>query len=316
MKVSDLFDIYIDLKNQSLSPTTLRSIKASYYNHIDPVIGDKDYTTLRYVDYQNLANKMLQEGLKPKTVKNAFGILSGMYLIAKKTEIYIGENWVSFVELPSFDNKQYFTISKDMQVRYIKALMNFNEPIYRDIFVFLLHGRRLNEVLSLRWEFIDISNRMMYLPASINKSKKNLSFMLTDEQLEILNRHLSIAEFQQDRALPFGYVFKNPFTGKRYSNIRKPFERMLKRANLPKIRIHDIRHLVGTHLINELDLSVEVVSQLLGHSDITITQRYINKKPQNAKFAMDKLFDSLKSYKRPNQEDLGVDLSELRKEIQ
>ena len=293
MKVSDLFELYLDQKSQSLSPATLRSLKSNYYNHIDPIFGQKDFTTLRYVDYQKFVNNLLANGLKPKTVKNILLILSGLYHTATINEIYEGQNWVSHVELPKFDNKQYFTLKKELQVRYIKAILDFDEPIFKDIFIFLLHGRRLSEVLNLQWEYVDMSERVIYIPATHNKSKKNLSFEMTYIQLKILRHYLKNAIKDQDTVFPTGCIFFNPFTKKRYVDVRKPFSRLLKRANLPKIRIHDIRHLVATYLINELGLPVEQVSHLLGHSDITITQRYINPKPANAKNAMDALFNSI-----------------------
>lgn len=293
MKVLDLFQIYIDQKSQSLTCSTLRSLRSNYDNHIDPAFGQKDFTMLRYIDYQKFANNLLANGLKPKTVKNVLLLISGLYHTAKINELYEGENWVSLVELPKFDNKQYFTINRELQVRYIKAILDFDEPVYRDIFIFLLHGRRLSEVLNLKWEFVDMSEKIIYLPATHNKSKKNLAFEMTYIQQKILRRYLKSAVIDQDTVFPTGHIFYNPFTKKRYADVRKPFARLLKRAGLPKIRIHDIRHLVATYLINELELPVEQVSHLLGHSDITITQRYINPKPASAKKAMDVLFDSI-----------------------
>ena len=45
---------------------------------------------------------------------------------------------------------------------------------------------------------------------------------------------------------------------------------MLKRARLPEIRFHDLRHTCATLLLSE-GVNVKVVSELLGHASITIT---------------------------------------------
>ena len=293
MTFDEIFKNYEILKEPILSAHTFKTNQSYYYNHIQPVFGTRAFTELRYLDYQKFANNLLANNLKPKTVKNIFIVLFGIQKVARMNGDYDGENWLSYVELPKFDNRRYFTISSETQKSYIRAILDFQEPIYKDIFLFLLHGRRLNEVLDLKWEFIDINQGIMYLPALRNKSRKNLSFQMTDIQIQALKKHQKLAHEAQGTSFITGHIFINPVSGLRYADVRKPWIRLLSNAGLPKIRIHDIRHLVATYLINELNLPVEIVSHLLGHSDIKITQRYINPKPANAKMAMDKLINSV-----------------------
>lgn len=295
MTIDQIFNQYIELKKVKWTEHTYVSNLSSYNNHIFPHIGESDIDALNYIDYQKLANKLLDHTLSPKTVKNIFVIISGIIHFAQKTDLYTGTDYVQYVELPDFDNKQYFTISASLQKRYIQAILAFPEPIYKDIFLFLLHGRRLNEVLDLKWEYLDLNEGIFYLPSQRNKSRKNLSFVMTDKQIKVLKDYQHKSQLLQNNAYLKGHVFINPSTGFRFNDIRKPWKRLLNGANLPLIRIHDIRHLIGTYLINELNTPIEVVSHLLGHSDIKVTQRYVNPKPMNAKTAMDNLFDSVKT---------------------
>jgi len=286
---------YFELKKSIWSKHTYKTNLSNYNNHIAPYLGLKSIDAIHFIEYQRLANTLLERPLKPKTVKNIFVVLSGIVNYAIKMDMYLGKNYLEYVELPEFDNKQYFSTSKELQVKYIRALMSFNEPIYKDIFFFLLHGRRLGEVLGLEWEYIDLEQRIMYLPSAKNKSRKNLQFELTNQQVVILREYEREARQTQKTAMLKGYVFFNPKTLTRYTDIRRAWDRLLYINDLPKIRIHDIRHLVGTYLINELDISIEHVSHLLGHSSIQVTQRYINPKPSNSKNAMDKLFKSVRT---------------------
>ncbi len=292
MTIKNIFDEYINLKRPLISHQTYITDIGYFNNHIAPKFASRDIDTIHYIDYQKFANELLIS-LKPKTVKNILFILSAIYKYAKKMEYYIGDNIVQYVELPRFDNKQYFTLSPDLQKKYIRAILSFPEPIYKDIFLFLLHGRRLGEVLNLKWEQIDLVSKIMYLPHTHNKSRKNLSFSMTDKQIEVLSYYYDVAVDVQGTAYPKGYIFLNPATSKPYTGLKKPFSRLLARADLPKIRIHDIRHLVATYCVNELDLSLEQVSHALGHTNITTTQRYLNPKPQNAKIVIDTMFSSL-----------------------
>jgi integrase len=118
---------------------------------------------------------------------------------------------------------------------------------------------------------------------------------MTDKLVKSLRhfQHQAINE----QLTPFinGYVFVNSNTGLPFSDIRRAWSRLLRFANLPKMRLHDIQHLIGTYSINELNLSVEMVSHTLGHSDITITQRCINPKPENSKTVISSLFESVET---------------------
>lgn len=293
MTVYEIYKNYESLKKQIVSEQTFRTNKSNYYTHIHPVFGNKKFFQLTYVDYQNFVNNLLSTGLKPKTVKNILIVLQGLYKLAKMNNWIDIDNYISYVELPRFDNRRYFTLDVDTQKSYIRAILDFSENVYKDIFIFLLHGRRLNEVLSLKWEQIDLTSEIMYLPHLQNKSRKNLSFKLTDIQIQILRQHYVKAYDRQGTPFLTGYVFINEQTMTRYRTVKRSWLRLLDTAGLPRIRIHDIRHLLATYLINELKMSIEIVSHLLGHSDIKITQQYINPKPANAKIAMNKLLNSV-----------------------
>ena len=52
--------------------------------------------------------------------------------------------------------------------------------------------------------------------------------------------------------------------------VSKQFHSLLESANLPKIRIHDLRHTAATLLLLQ-DVNPRTVMELLGHSDVTMT---------------------------------------------
>jgi len=298
--IDDIFQQWLELKRPLITKQTYRSYLGFYNNHIFPIFGVRDIKTIHFIDYQKFANSLLDAGRKPKTVKNIFGVLSGVYDFAKKNEWYAGESFPNLVELPKFDNKFYVTIDSDLQKRYLKAIMSFHEPVYKDIFIFLLHGRRVNEVLDLKWEYLDMTQKIMYLPASHNKSRKYQSFMLTDRLIDALRLHQKDAIDRQGTPFIQGHVFLNPLTLERYSNLAKVWKRLLKRSKLPYMKLHGIRHLVITYLVNELELPIQDVSVMVGHSDTKITQRYYNPKPSIAKNCTQTLFDDLTKNKGEN----------------
>ncbi len=295
MTIDTIYQDYIESKSVLLAKHTVKTYISAYDKHILPVFGYREISTLNYIDYQKFANNLLISGKKPKTVLNILRVISGVYQFAIKNQWYDGEIYPDMVDLPQFDNKYYVTISPAMQKKYLMALKNAKEPIFKDIFLFLLHGRRLGEVLNLQWEYLDLNQGIVYYPATHNKSKKHLSYELTHDLINVLKQYQLKAINTQNTPFITGHVFINPNTGNKFTDIRNAWERMLKDANLAYTTRHHIRHILGTYLINELGLSLEHVSYVLGHSDTKITQRYVNVKPQVAKNAIDALFEDFKT---------------------
>jgi integrase len=88
------------------------------------------------------------------------------------------------------------------------------------------------------------------------------------------------------------YVFLNslgaPYT--RHDSLNRAFKLALKKAGIMDLRFHDLRHTAGTRL-GEKGIPVQVISKILGHSDIRTTMRYVH--PEDSlKDAVEKLTSS------------------------
>lgn len=76
----------------------------------------------------------------------------------------------------------------------------------------------------------------------------------------------------QRQSLDLEPVFVSP-SGKNYTTISKVFNRLRKKADLPKLRIHDLRHNFVSVLVNSGRTLLEV-RQFLGHLNLKSTKRY------------------------------------------
>ncbi len=271
MILDDVFNQYIELTSVLHSSQTILTNKGYYKKHLKNTLGFKKIDEINFLDIQLVINSLLNQGYKPKTCKNILSILKVVFKFAKKLK-YVKDNPCDDVELPKFDNTRYFDFPLDIQKAFIKAILENETPITNDIFLFLLHGRRKNEVLSLTWDMVDLEQKIYQIPAKINKAKRNMTYEMTDILHVRLQKLYLLRCIEQNKKFPTGYVFINPLTNDRFKDIRKSWKRLLKDNDLPYIRLHDIRHLLGTFSINFLGLPIEHVSYMLGHSDITITQ--------------------------------------------
>lgn len=288
MILNELFKNYLEFYELLLRPSTLRSDIATYNKHFKNSLGLKEVKDINFIEIQKFCNNLIKQGYKIKTVKNILAKLRVILKFAMKMEL-IYKNPCDLVELPKFDNKIYFDYSITIQKKIIKAIIN-NKGYNADIYFFLLHGRRKNEVLSLKWSDINLKTKTYQIPAQINKAKRNMIYTMSNELYSrLFKRYIKAKKNNQLD----NYVFINPNTNTKFVDLRRSWNTLLKNNNLPKIRLHDIRHLVATYSINYLNLPVEQVSFTLGHTNITTTQRYITTDIKKSKETIENVIKSV-----------------------
>jgi integrase len=124
-------------------------------------------------------------------------------------------------------------------------------------------GCRLGEVLTLKWEEVDLQNNCLRLKDSKTGARV---IPLNDIAREVV---LSI-EKKKDNP----YVFCGNKPGTHLVAVQKTWGRIRKKAGMPDLRIHDLRHSFASFAINNADLDLVHVQKLLGHKNIATTLRY------------------------------------------
>lgn len=280
-----LWELYIQhLKNsKSITATTFIHKNTAYNCHFRNKFDNLMIKNIQTIHIQNFSNELLKTKA-PKTVENYLADLSALFKFAIKYKITTN-NPVIFVDKPKYDNTREYPLDLEESKRLFRTIINFKEPLYRNIFTFLLHGRRTGEVLSLTWDMIDLEKRTYSIGFEINKAKRNMTYEITDELYDIFTNI-------ENRT---GYIFKSLVTGEKIKNLRWAWDRILKEADISKnMRIHDLRHLIGEISLNETDNSMEVVAAILGHSSTRPTRRYAKVQQKVAAIGLKKVFDTLK----------------------
>lgn len=169
--------------------------------------------------------------------------------------------------------------AKGSGVKYLKTTNYKNlKPI---IIMALNAGMRRGEILSLKWENVDLRHGFILLNQTKNGDRREIPINNTLKQtLEALPRRIDN-----------GYVFFNALTGEGYDDIKNSFNRLCKKAGIRDFHFHDLRHTFASHLVmSGVDLTT--VSRLLGHKNITMTLRYSHLAPKHLKDAVN-ILDNL-----------------------
>jgi integrase len=122
-------------------------------------------------------------------------------------------------------------------------------------------GCRLSEVLSLRWEHVDLRRCCLRLPDSKTGAK---IVQLNGGAVEILvslGRH------------PTGWVLPGAKDDAHLVNLQKPWRRIRHKARLDDLRIHDLRHSFAS-VAAGLGEGLHMIGKLLGHTQAQTTHRY------------------------------------------
>ena len=172
------------------------------------------------------------------------------------------------------DNELPRYLSAEEEKRLYKVLPEHIEPI---VTCALQTGLRRSNILNLRWEQVDCDYGFIEIERQENKGHKDIRIPITDKLMKV---------FEKIGIKDSGYVFVNPDTGKPYNTIRKAWTTALENAKIENFRFHDLRHTVGTRLI-EKGIDIKTVQELFAHSSLVTTQRYVHTNSKRKREAMD-----------------------------
>lgn len=143
----------------------------------------------------------------------------------------------------------------------------------KDIFVILYNtGMRINELLNLYWQDVDLSNRLIKISNKANFTTKNKKERLIPVNNTVYN--ILIKKQSEKIRQATEYIFnKNGF---KYNSeyISKEFKKAVRTAGLnERIHLHSIRHSFCSNLVNK-NISLYTIKELAGHNNIATTQIY------------------------------------------
>ncbi len=253
--------------------------------HIKPALGRLKLKKLTPAHLAAFYQDRLDTGSAPASVNKLHVTLHKALDQAVKWHM-VPRNVAEVVKGPRPVHKEMRTLSAE-ETR--KLLETARGDKLEALYVLAVHtGMRQGELLALKWQDVDLENARLSVRRTITKSggkvllgepktrKSRRTIELTEAGVTALRTHLyrqmqemqRLGDLYRDQGLVFaseGGTLINP------ANLRKrSFGSLLKRAGLPPIRFHDLRHTCATLLFSR-DVHPKHVQELLGHSNIAIT---------------------------------------------
>jgi integrase len=253
--------------------------------YIREPIGSKRLDNLKPLDIQKVYAGMQARGLSARVVRHTHSALHNALKQAIKWGM-LSRNPAELVELPKVPHKERRVLSPDEALRFLQAASDMPRGL---IFEFaLVTGMRPEEYLSLQWADIDFERRTATIQRALVWHKKLWTFeepktarsrrtiSLPAQLLHRLHEHKRTQAEARLKAGPNWQAHGLVFCSEKGTPLSIPhltyryYRPILKKAELPQIRLYDLRHTCATLLLIAEE-NPKVVSERLGHSTILLT---------------------------------------------
>ena len=271
------FEHYAKVK---VRPSSHQTYRGYIDNHIKPNIGKIPLEKLTSLELQKFYKKLLEKGrvdrlesrnqakgLSPKTVWNIHQIISSAMKLAQEQKL-IASNPAEGCALPRMGHQEMKTLPVEQLHSFLREAKD--SGVFELYYLELATGLRRGELLGLKWEDIDLERgdlRVRRQIARINGEvvEAPLKTKNAYRTLPLAEDTVSILLEQKKKVAGSPWVFPSS-TGGPISpdSVLHMLHRVLKRAGLPRIRFHDLRHTFAT-LALQNGVDVKTVSGMLGH---------------------------------------------------
>ncbi len=221
--------------------------------------------TLKVEDFENFRDRRLKdEKRSPGTVKRELGLLRCVIESARR-RLGLVENPVSEVRRPKVQDNRIMRFQDGEEKALMEALEACKNPWVKPAVILALEtAMRRGELLSLRWENINLNERTAHLPDTKNGQARDVP--------------LSPVALQTLKALP--HSIDGHVLGTSAEGIKNAFERARKRSGMEHFNFHDLRHEAISRLF-EKGWNVMEVAAVSGHKDLQSLKRYTNLKAKD-----------------------------------
>jgi integrase len=287
--VKQYLEYWLDLRKQTqkIGISTVRT----YYYHIHrilPHIGQTLMMKLSAQQIQRMYLTMLGEGIASTTLFYTHNMLRAAMNDAVRQGV-IQKSVLVAVTAPKNSNKEMQVLRPDQVQIFIKGIQGHrDEALYNLV---LSTGLRAGEVFALQWHDIDFERRILTVRQGWHQEMKGYSMSLpktphsrrtialSQRVIQLLLKHREQQEKEKEMVgerwqKEYNLIFPSTVGG------RMMLERvcsyhlrpLLRNLGLPEIRFHDLRHTAATLLLGQ-GVNVKVVSEMLGHANVTTTLR-------------------------------------------
>ena len=275
------YGFLIDAK-PNLAPKTYEQYEYFLRRHICPKLGTTRLTDLHPKAIQSALTAMHAD-LAPKSVHHAYTTLRRVLNQAVQYGM-LRENPVSRVDAPNVPKRELTTWTPEQAAHFLDSPTVKRDRLFAVYYLALATGMRRGEILGLKWADIDFSRMRMTVQRSLTpdpddggrgrlgetKGGWQRAVAMSPATADVLAAHRAWQEVEAPPN-PLGLVFVSKHGNPVHtSSLDKQHKLRVRKAGLPAITFHDLRHCHATFLL-AAGYHHKVVQERLGHRNIATT---------------------------------------------
>lgn len=283
--MSDWLD---DVKSTQIRANTLEQYKNAFTYNI------KSYVPFKGLLLRNLTPSILQGfysakikgGLSANSVHKLHANINSFLKYAVCMDMIVS-NPAERVSLPRKEHSQVGTAYTAEQVKRLFTVFQ-DDPLNLVVFLAVNFGLRRSEICGLLWSDVNFDSRSIYIRHTaivvggkveyLERTKSAKSRRILPMSDHVCERLKSVKAEQDNRKIDCGDSWSNSdcvclrADGKPLDPtfVSHHFARVLKKSDLPYIRLHDLRHTVAS-LLHSGGFDIKDIQSYLGHSDVATT---------------------------------------------
>ncbi len=275
--------------------------------HLTPTLGHLALDQLRPSDVEALIVAKREAGLSTSTVRTIYTVLRAALEIAVRDGL-VRRNAAAAVRRPTAERTEARYLTAEQAQRLLLAVAGDRlESLYR---LMLATGLRRGEALALHWAEVDLDGAALRVRWTLSRTSRGLEIgepktersrrvvplprsavaALRAHRLRQTAERLASGPAWQDTGLVFATEVGTLLEPR---NVLRRFDALARRADLPGVTLHTLRHSAASFLL-AAGTHTKVVQEHLGHSSYAITADiYSHVAPSQAREAADRLDEAI-----------------------
>jgi len=283
LSMSELLDIYMR-EHSKPHKRSWRDDEGKIRLHLKPAFGNRLVTEIK-TEMVRSWHAGLTKSMTPAAANRHLALLRAVFYIMLPDH----PNPCKMVKMYKEHSRDRFLQPEELG-RFFQAVEaernDGSHEIPDYILLSLFTGARRSNVLAMQWKDVDMNMQQWRIPGEQSKNGSTMLIPLIGASLEVLTR----------RRQTMSSVFVFPGSGKtgHLQEPRKGWLRILERAGLDNVRLHDLRRTMGSYQTIG-GASTAIVGRTLGHKNPASTAVYARMTLDPVRDAMEKAVALMKA---------------------
>ena len=276
--LNQYLDRWLDIcAKPRLRAKSLKDYEGLLRRYVRPQLGTKALASVSAFDIQTLYRELLNRRLSARSIRYTHAVLRSALKQGVRWNLILA-NPADLVDPPRQDRRRFGVLSVEQARAFMKAIVGHT---YEALFALAMtSGMRPSEYLALTWNDLDLDHGTVSISRTLEWRKGGWQFADTKRLrsrrlvklqawvVAMLQEQIPTDQGDRGDSLVFHAKHGGPIRESRF--VQRHFKPLLKSAELPEIRLYDLRHTAATISL-AAGVSPKVISEQLGHASVAFT---------------------------------------------